>query len=174
TCHNAWKDPEKRNHEDVRRLQDAERDLLPVYYEFARMVMGNPLVTSVDLDDFGLPQRTITPDRKPAPVEKTPPRYWSVLMYIRFLTIMFGPAESQTKKGKPKGQHGVECRWLLLEHPREVTLDELIHSEFTTRSPLNIEFNDNERGWTVYYALRWENTRGEKGEFGPVLFDKVP
>jgi hypothetical protein len=173
SCHNAWKDPNKRNHDDIINLRDAEKALLPVYFQVEKLISGNPLVTNTELADFGFPPREAK-GRKPAPVEKTPPRYWSILSLIRHVLIMFAPAEDETKTGKPDGQHGVECRWLLLEHPREVLLDELVHSDFTTRSPLDLSFDDGERGWTLYFSLRWENTRGEKGEFGPVLSTKVP
>jgi hypothetical protein len=52
--------------------------------------------------------------------------------------------------------------------------EQLVQSSFHTRSPFTLEFHGAERGKTVYFALRWENTRGEKGPFGPVQSAIVP
>jgi hypothetical protein len=43
-----------------------------------------------------------------------------------------------------------------------------------TRTPFTLEFSGHERGKTVYFALRWENTRGEKGHWSPIQNAIVP
>ncbi|MDR0754310.1 MAG: hypothetical protein LBF04_02865, partial [Prevotellaceae bacterium] len=70
--------------------------------------------------------------------------------------------------------HGAEIRWQVFDTQQEVHLDELINSSFDTNSPLTLEFNDRQRGKVLYFALRWENTRGEKGPFGPILNAIIP
>jgi hypothetical protein len=39
----------------------------------------------------------------------------------------------------------------------------MTHSAVNTHSPCTFIFEHDQRGKTVYFALRWENTRGEKG-----------
>jgi hypothetical protein len=50
----------------------------------------------------------------------------------------------------------------------------LIHSEFDTASPFTLNFQGHERGKTVYFCLRWENTVGEKGPWGEIYSAIVP
>jgi hypothetical protein len=54
-----------------------------------------------------------------------------------------------------------EIAWIISDVP-PTKWEELIHSNFDTRSPFILSFENDQRGKTVYFALRWENTRGEK------------
>jgi hypothetical protein len=47
--------------------------------------------------------------------------------------------------------------------------EELIHSTFSTRSPFRLSFKGTDRGKVLYFALRWDNTRGEKGPWSEIL-----
>ncbi|AHF94767.1 hypothetical protein OPIT5_26275 [Opitutaceae bacterium TAV5] len=53
-------------------------------------------------------------------------------------------------------------------------LNDLTRSGFDTRSPFTLNFDENQRGKTVYFALRWENTRGDKGPWSPITHAVVP
>jgi hypothetical protein len=55
-----------------------------------------------------------------------------------------------------------------------VDANELVHSVFDTRTPFTLEFGGHERGKTVYFALRWENTRGQKGHWSPIQSAIIP
>jgi hypothetical protein len=77
------------------------------------------------------------------------------------------------QKAKPKGVHGVEIKWRMLDIPPS-TVEELIYSAFDTRTPFTLEFEENERGRTIYFALRWENTRGEKGPWSDISSAIIP
>jgi hypothetical protein len=74
---------------------------------------------------------------------------------------------------KPPGQHAVEMCWAILDAP-PAGPEELFHSCVDTRSPFRLEFSGHERGNTVYFALRWENSRGEKGPWGEVWNAIIP
>jgi hypothetical protein len=45
---------------------------------------------------------------------------------------------------------------------------------FDTNSPLDIEFTEEDRGKVVWFAVRWENTRGEKGPWSEIYFAIIP
>jgi hypothetical protein len=78
-----------------------------------------------------------------------------------------------TSKAKPDGQHGMEMVWeIASEKPAHVR--NLSHSAFDTRSPLTLEFDEEECGRTLWYAARWENTRGEKGPWSEILSIVIP
>jgi hypothetical protein len=87
--------------------------------------------------------------------------------------IYFFELGSDRKKGKPPGQHGVEIRWAILETPPE-RWDELVHSEIDTNSPFTLAFERDQRGQKLYFALRWENTRGEKGPWTDIMNVAIP
>jgi hypothetical protein len=53
-------------------------------------------------------------------------------------------------------------------------VEDLIHSAFDTRSPFTLSFDENQRGKTVYFCLRWENTRGEKGPWSEIVSGIIP
>jgi hypothetical protein len=114
------------------------------------------------------PPKPRTPNQKPT----TFPDAFVKSDVIRELTVDFRDHESLSR-GKPHGIHGVEIRWAILDHqPQDV--NELIHSEFDTHSPFTLEFKENERGQTVWFCLRWENTRGEKGPWSEFISAIIP
>jgi hypothetical protein len=89
------------------------------------------------------------------------PSHWEDTSIIRRLAINFRDKNSKTN-GKPPGMHGIEARWSILDTP-PATIEELLHSGFDTRTPFVLNFEENQRGKTVYFCLCWENNTGEKG-----------
>ena len=89
------------------------------------------------------------------------------------IEITFYTRDTAHKKGKPKGQHGVEIKWGLSETPA-LDVDELAHSIFDTATPVYLDFQGHEGGRKVYVAMRWENTRGEKGPWSSIEEAFVP
>jgi hypothetical protein len=85
-----------------------------------------------------------------------------------------GRDEKSEHRGKPKGVHGIEVRWAILDHPPE-DIKELVNSSFDTKPPLTIEFEEHERGKRVYLCGTWELEReGEKGPFGAIEEAIIP
>jgi hypothetical protein len=76
-------------------------------------------------------------------------------------------------RAKPSGVHGVEIWFAILDTPPTTTAD-LIHSEFSTRSSHAFIFDENMRGKTVWFRLRWENMRGEKGPWSELYSAIIP
>lgn len=71
------------------------------------------------------------------------------------------------RTAKPDGVHGAELTYAILDHP-PVDWSELLHSVFDTHTPMNLDFPGEMRGKTLYFAMRWENTRGEKGHWNAI------
>ena len=166
-----WQDPAQRTATKQRTLEVQEKIIEPLtrtLYNF--FLTNNYFVTDTDLAAMMLPKR---PDGHPtpAPVAKQAPWIQVVLTKIAHVVIHF--RGSETKKAKLKGQHGVECRYVISDRP-VVDYEELVHSVFATRSPLELPFAGHERGKTVYFAVRWENTRGEKGDFSDIFDVMIP
>jgi hypothetical protein len=86
---------------------------------------------------------------------------------LRCLTVHFRDQGSE-RRAKPKGIHGCEIRWAILNAP-PVSIDNLLHTALATRSPYMLEFSESQRGQVVWFCLRWENTRGEKGPWSEIV-----
>jgi hypothetical protein len=60
-----------------------------------------------------------------------------------------------------------------MEEP-PVQVKDLLHSAFATRSPLELVFEEDERGKKVYFAVRWENGAGKKGKWSDIYSAVIP
>jgi hypothetical protein len=119
---------------------------------------------------MGLPihKTTHTPAREPTTVPEAEVK----LPSPGVVEIHFRDAESD-RRAKPEGVHGAEIAWAILPAPT-VDWKELNHSTFDTHTPQRLTFDGTERGKTVYFALRWENTRGEKGPWSEIMNAIIP
>ncbi|MDR1385915.1 MAG: hypothetical protein LBJ67_18990 [Planctomycetaceae bacterium] len=131
----------------------------------------NHLVTDADRDNMGLPIHKTT--HTPAPIATTYPDFDIDSSTLRRLTIHFYDQGQKKSKAKPVGQHGAEIVWAILDAPPKKVSD-LIRSSFDTHTPLTLDFEEDQRGQTVYFCLRWENTRGEKGPWSDIHSAFVP
>ncbi|MDR3245632.1 MAG: hypothetical protein LBT50_04295 [Prevotellaceae bacterium] len=91
---------------------------------------------------------------------------------IRQVKINFRDSASSSR-AKPYGVHGVEVKWSILDAP-PVNVKDLTTSSFDTRTPLTLEFEEEQRGQTVWFCLRWENTKGEKGPWSEIGSAIIP
>jgi hypothetical protein len=174
TAFTSWKNPAERTPAITARLLEAEETFIPIYRMlYTGFLKSSPLVTDDDLVSMGLPKRH-SGGNKPSPIARKNPDADIDTSQIRRVGVHFFEMDGAIKVPRPEGTHGVEAWWAVFDTRQEVTLDQLIHSSFSTRSPLTLDFPDEQRGKAVYFALRWENTRGEKGPFGPILFAIIP
>jgi hypothetical protein len=172
TAFNNWLDPSERTQSKTIKLAEAEEAFKPEYRKlYTGLLKDNPLVTDDDLNHMGLPTRSS--GRHPAPVATEAPDADVDTSTIGRLIIHFFEKGSNHKKGKPAGQHGAEIRWAILDAPT-VRWDELIHSEIDTNSPFTLIFEGDLRGKTVRFALRWENTTGQKGPWSEIMSAIIP
>jgi hypothetical protein len=134
-------------------------------------LQSNVHVTPDELRSMGI----VVPSssRRPSPIATDSPDADVDTSRVGCLTLHFFERGSRHKKGKPEGQHGAEIRWALLDTP-PARWDELTHSEIDTNSPFTLTFENDQRGKTVYFALRWENTRGEKGPWSTIQSAIIP
>ncbi|MDR1182269.1 MAG: hypothetical protein LBL13_09880 [Bacteroidales bacterium] len=138
-------------------------------------LQSNVHVTPDDLRGMGIVVPSTS--RTPAPMATTYPAYSIDSSTIRRLIIHFydqilgqGTGKSNAK---PAGQHGVEIRWVISDTPI-VDMSMLPNSSFDTHTPFTLEFEGHDRGKTVYFCLRWENTRGEKGPWSEIQSAIIP
>jgi hypothetical protein len=164
--------PQTRTKASVQEKNDARKALeAAVRQAYGEYLMRNHLLTDADRDNLGLPIHKTT--RTPSPVATTHPDFDVDSSMLRRLTVDFYDQGSKKSKAKPAGQHGAEIRWVMSDAP-VINVEDLIHSAFDTHTPFTLEFTGDQRGKTVYFALCWENTRGEKGPWSPIQSAIVP
>ncbi|MDR1561876.1 MAG: hypothetical protein LBS54_02155 [Dysgonamonadaceae bacterium] len=132
-------------------------------------IINNPDVTDKQRMDMKLPIHKTT--RTPSQVSKKSPYLKVVTRLIRSLIIEFG--ESETSKAKPSGQQRIEFIYVISEE-RPTSIAQLNNSKSFTRTPINISFKESERGKTVWFAARWENTRAKKGPWTAIMYAIIP
>jgi hypothetical protein len=174
TAFTNWKDPSSRTKTITRDLEDAEDLFKPTYRKlYTGFLKESPLVTHHDLEAMGLPVRP--GGHTPSPIPTSSPDSDANTGTPRRIILSIFENNGTHKRAKPDGVHGAETRWAIFDNAQGlVTLDALIHSSFCTRSPLTLDFTEEQRGKFLYYALRWENTRGEKGPFSLVQSVIIP
>jgi hypothetical protein len=131
----------------------------------------NEAVTDEDRVNMGLtvPDTIPTPSRDPNTIPVVIKTDSSVIMRIK---LQYKDSGSEAR-GLPDDVHGAEIRSAILEEPPKST-DELIHSDFSTRSSYTFVFDEQQRGKTVWFRLRWENMRGHKGPWSELYSAIVP
>jgi hypothetical protein len=167
-----WYDPATRTQAAAVQLNDDEKEFLPAFRELCNLLRALPTVTNADLDSMGLPKKS-SHEHHPAPIADKAPAFDVIPLESHRLRITFYPEGSETRRGKPHGQHGAEIKWAFTDAPK-VEPDDLVISLFDTDSPYTLDFHVADAGKRVGIALRWENSRGLKGPWSDVAFAFVP
>jgi hypothetical protein len=171
--HEAWFEPTTRTKIHIMQLKEAEEKFIPLYVRLYEMLASNPLVLDTDLALMGFPPRKPT-TRGHAIVADQAPAYRLEPLTSDRVRLHFHDSEGRRRAGKPRGQHGVEIAWLLLDEYAPVHHADLTHADFATRTPHTFDLGDTSSGKYLYLALRWENRRGEKGPWTPVHHVIIP
>ncbi|MDR0729723.1 MAG: hypothetical protein LBF19_06355 [Prevotellaceae bacterium] len=170
TKYNVAEAPQTRTRATVAEKNGAKKTLqAAIRQDTAEYITRNHRVTAADRDNLGLPPRS--DGRTPAPIAPGPPWLMPNTRLLRHIIFDYGGTEMS--KAKPAGQHGVELIWEIADE-RPPHVRNLTHSVFDTHTPLTIEFDEDQRGKTLWYTARWENTRGEKGPWGEIQSVVIP
>jgi hypothetical protein len=168
----AWLNPASRTPVIITALGNAEREFADAYKKMYNILRTCPLVADTDLEAMGLPRRP-SGGKTPTPAPSSYPDYTVDTSVIRQLTIHFRDHE-RGMRGKPRGVHGVEIKWGFATDALPKDGDMLLNSIIDTHTPHTFTFDGDDRGRTVYFCLRWENTRGQRGPWSEVVSAIVP
>jgi hypothetical protein len=156
---------------DMQVKKQKKRQLIKLEEVFVRNnLQNNDAMTDDGRRALRIPIYDTKPTPHPAPdkipeieVETPHPR----VVRIRFRD------EHAVRWGKPQYVHGFECAWMIADAPPGLVKD-MTHSEFATRTPLELVFEENERGKRVYFAGRWETGAVKKGRWSAILSAVIP
>jgi hypothetical protein len=166
-----WEDPAKRTSVTTAELFTAENEFVPVCRKlYMGYLKNNPNVSNADLESMNLPRRNT--ERRLTPIPEDTIIAKADTSVLRRVSIYFRTSVRKNA-AKPKGVHSAEIKWIVSNVP--ITDREDIHNTtICTRSPLTLEFSDKERGSYLYFIVRWENTRGEKGAWSEIYNAIIP
>jgi hypothetical protein len=167
----AWNNPATRTRAVTATFEDAKADFIPAYRELYGFLKHNPNVTNEDLLKMGLPARS-TDRPTPAPVPATYPALTVTPEGIRRIKAQYHDNYT-LKKAKPKGVAGAVIKWAVLP-AAPASVAELTNSALDTKTPHIFNFDEEQRGKTVYIAAAWQNTRGEMGAWSEIASAIIP
>jgi hypothetical protein len=176
TAYQHWKDINTRTVEIKNRLKAARKNYEKLLRKLVKMLKASTHIPENEMDNMhiaggtgGGNPRNPKPTDPPAARIDTALRCWLIIYFGIVGEALLG----HVLRGKPKGVHGAEIIWAILPEPPKHH-SELIHSAFCTSSPFRLEFDESDRGKTVYLCIRWENTTGEKGPWTEILSAIIP
>jgi hypothetical protein len=149
---------------------DAKKAAVKVVQLFVNRYLRYPPVTDEDRTAMGIPNRDTQPTPVPRPDDI--PEVEALTPKPRVLRFRFRRVNMQ-RWGKPEGVHGLELVWLIADAPPK-KVAELVHSAFATKSPLDLTFEEDDRGKRVYFAVRWETGAMKKGDFSEIMSAIIP
>jgi hypothetical protein len=138
--------------------------------QLVQLLRYNPSVSTDELRAMGI---AIRPSHRTSiAVPSTTPESETDTSLIRHLIIHFRDTGSHSA-AKPHGVHAVEIAWGLLDSPPQ-NMDAFPHRNQDTHTPFRLAFEEYERGKTVFFALRWVNTKGETGPWSELHSAIIP
>jgi hypothetical protein len=163
---NAGKADRLVRNERAKEIEKAARNFVNTYLRY------NEALTDEDRVNFGM----VVPDEEPTPeseIVTIPVVDLIDTSVLRRVGIRFKDMDEAKSHAIPEFAHGAEIRWNILD-ATPASVNDLIHSEFSTRTHYALTFDESQRGKTVWFCLRWENNRGQKGPWGEIYSAVIP
>ncbi|MDR1072169.1 MAG: hypothetical protein LBL45_00625 [Treponema sp.] len=156
---------------DMQEKNEKKERLIHLEEVFVRNnLRNNDATTDTGRKEVGISIHDDT--RTPVPAPDGIPEIEIEAPHPRTVLIRFR-GEHAARWCKPARVHGLECAWAFLEEP-PVRVKDLTHSEFATRSPLELTFEEGERGKKMYFAARWETGALKKGKWSDIFSVIIP
>jgi hypothetical protein len=127
-------------------------------------------VTDFDRDKMGIPNRDLI--RTPHIDITEVVEFELKLRNIREILVNFW-IKGQTHRAKPAGYDGAVIVWDVLDEPPASPNDLTLHT-MASKTPHALEFEEEERGRTVYIAAAWQNERGLIGQWSEIQNAVIP
>jgi hypothetical protein len=167
----AWQNPYTRTPLITFAKNDARKNYEPLLSRLVGLLKNSPFVTPADLAAMGIATgKGGGGSHNPPP--GTFPDFDIDTSVIRRITVHYYDHGARSH-AKPHGIQGAELCWAILPAPPK-SIRELVNSSFDTRSPCTFEFEEDQRGLTLWLCLRWENTTGEKGPWSEIVSAIIP
>jgi hypothetical protein len=181
-------DEAERTHVITVQVQEAFKALTAKMRFFRDRFFKIPPLTQADWASLGFREKDTHPTPVPAP-EGTPAAALSYSGSLHALTAHLGPMAG-TQELDPRSEYGYAV-YVGIMPQGGATLEEaasenhylmappvdgkgLTHYRFTRRRKEKLSFDARESGKTAYVCVRYENGKGEAGDWGPVVSAVIP
>jgi hypothetical protein len=152
--------------QDIEKKNEAKEELMAEVRQFVgRHISYNKLITNDERKVCRLPIYDDT--RTPSPIPDFFPMLEKILQKAKARIEVWTVDSKYRKKAKPAYVHGIEIVYLVSREKAQY-IRELTHSMFTTRSSFIIQLTDEESTEYFSFAMRYENSRGEKGPWSEI------
>lgn len=156
-----------RSRADVRTKDDIRNDFEKLLRGFVlEWLTFNSAITASEKESMNLKPRPVT--RTPTPVPTSVP-VGKIDVSERLRHIVHFGSEPFGRKGKPRGVHACEVWMKKGGDAAPVDPSELTFVCSDTNSPATIIFDGEDAGKTIYYWLRWVNTKSEPGPWSAAI-----
>ncbi|MDR3234395.1 MAG: hypothetical protein LBT46_12170 [Planctomycetaceae bacterium] len=153
-----------------------------VIRSFVNQYLRFPPVTDEDRLAMDIPNRDTSHTPVPPPTSQAEADI--LFPGIHLIELKIKPYSELAHNAASKSDHGVRVyfgvvgdataadKFRLAAPP--ASGDDLPHSVFTRKQKYQFDFPEEDRGKTVYFCLRYENSKGESGPWGPILRANIP
>jgi hypothetical protein len=156
---------------DMQAKNEKKAQLIQLEEVFVRNnLQNNDAMTDNGRAELRIPIHSKT--QSPHPVPDSLPDVEMDTPFPRVVQIKFR-AINAPRWGKPEYVHGLECLWVISDTAL-TKIGDLLHSEFSTHSPLKLTFDEDQRGKRLYFAVRWENGTVKKGPWTDIFSAIIP
>ncbi|MDR2139992.1 MAG: hypothetical protein LBP50_10655 [Tannerella sp.] len=166
----AQADSPVKNAVTVAKKNAARKALVAKIRGLAGFRLKNPVITDAQRVALGLHVRDTNPSNISIP--PTRPELDIAVIDFRRLKVLFRDMGSSSK-AKPRGISGAVIAYAVLAAP-PAGPDALTRTVLATRTPYILEFTGEERGKTVYIAVCWQNSKGQRGPWSEIGNAIVP
>ena len=149
----------------------ARKELESAIREFVNQYLRFAPVTDLDRDKMRIPNKNNTRTARSNEVNEKVD-FVIQTRGIRKLVVDFWQ-HGKSSKAKPRGYDGAVVLWHIGSEKPESPNDFRYHAT-ASRTPMIIDFEENERGQKVWIALCWQNSRSIRGRWSEFKSTIVP
>lgn len=162
----AYTDLRARNTNITHYKQAAREDYERSLRKLVKMINDSPYISDDERIAIGIVPKYRN-RKSPVPDPETYPILRVEHAKVFHIKVHFRDSVADNK-AKPRGIHGAEVRWAVLEKkPNEPVNFETF--AVATRTPYVIRFDERLRGRTVWVCARWRNNAGKPGPWSEII-----
>ena len=143
-------------------LKATKGELKAMMRDIRRRHFFMPPLTESDIISLGLKMKDNTPTTIGVPVGLVT----ATVKYLHEGALELNIKHVEGTPSDSKANYGVKIRYAVfpLDTPSLIDVKLLTESKFTRRKKITITFDKNDARKTVYFCLRYENSKGETGQ----------
>jgi hypothetical protein len=156
---------------DMQNKKDTKALFVPKLKKFIKNhLQNNDLIDNAGLVELGLhvPSDTHTPWPKPTEIPSTTVKVPS----IRKMQIWFKGIHSE-RWGRAEKTKNILCLWIISDTP-PTRISDLLHTTTAAHNPIEFEFEEDQRGKRLYFAVCWEAGPGKRGPWSEIFMVIIP